>query len=85
MFALLPTPEASERTPAELVAAFFGPHGIEDKRKVYMGEMLERYTDEPTLGESLPEDIEIESHVLEQEPKRVIYAVTLEKDRKSQD
>jgi len=70
---------------SQLVSQFFGPDGIKNKKDAYAGEMLEHYSDKPTLGESLPSGVEIHTRLLEGTPKREIYAVLLSKDGKSQD
>ena len=69
----------------QLVKQFFSRDGIKNKKDVYSGEMLTHYLDKPTLGESLPNGIEIGLRELEKTPKREIYAVLLSKGGKSQD
>ncbi|AJQ92904.1 hypothetical protein [Gynuella sunshinyii] len=82
---LLLLPLAAFADELRLVEQFFGQEGINNKREVYAGEMLEHYLDKPTLGESLPKGIDVSLRLLEKNLQREIYAVLLSKDGRSQD
>lgn len=69
----------------QLVKQFFGSDGIDDKKSFYVNEMFEYHLNEPTLGETLPLDMNIELKVLEKSELREIYSVLLTKDERSQD
>ena len=68
-----------------LIMQFFGKDGISNKQSVYTGEMLTYYLDKPTLGESLPEGVDIQYRLLKRTSRNEIFAVLLSKDGKSQD
>jgi len=78
-------PLAAFADESRLVEQFFGQDGLDNKREVYTGEMLEHYLDKPTLGEDLPKGINVSLRALEQSPRREIYAVLLTKEGISQD
>jgi hypothetical protein len=40
-------------SPEEIIEAFFGPNPGPDRAASYAGEMKERYSDEPTIGQML--------------------------------
>ena len=74
--------EASE---PEVLAEFFGHRGISHKSTVYHGEMLEQYANQPTLGESLPKDVQATFRKLDETKNNAIYAVLLSDGRQTQD
>ncbi len=69
----------------EVLKAFFGSDGIENKSAVYSGEMLSYFMKSPTLGQHLPQDAEISYRPLQQENDRAIYAVYIATERSSED
>lgn len=69
----------------DVLVKFFGHAGISDKRSVYHGEMLEHYTEKPTLGQGLPSDVQATFRKLEESQRRSVYAVLLSDGHKSQD
>jgi hypothetical protein len=75
--------EAAPPTPLEIVSAFFGPSGISDKNSCYTGEMGSR-VDQPTLGQMLPEGIQVSSRLLSQLEDQCIFAVTLTKEGRTE-
>lgn len=66
---------AGDGTPESLVDAFFGKVGIVDKTAVYTGDMLERFVDKPTLGQSFREDVKITRRLIEKKLPQAVYAV----------
>lgn len=70
-------------TPEEIVLAFFGGASIADKKSHYTGEMLS-HLDQPTLGESLPQDVRVVPRVLSRSDDRYVFAVDLVKDGETQ-
>lgn len=69
----------------EVLKAFFGSDGIENKTDVYSGEMLAHYLGSPTLGQYLPQDAEISYRPLLQEQNMSIYAVYIATKSRSED
>jgi hypothetical protein len=59
----------------DVVKGFFGSDGIENKSEFYTGEMLERFADKPTFGETLASDVTRKYRVIERRKDRIIYAV----------
>lgn len=66
---------AGDGTPESLVDAFFSKAGIVDKAAVYTGDMLERFVDKPTLGQSLRDDVKITRRLIEKKLPQAVYAV----------
>jgi hypothetical protein len=66
---------AGDDPPEILVDAFFSQAGIADKAAMYTGEMLERFADRPTLGQSLKEGVTVTRRLLEKKLSRAVYAV----------
>lgn len=77
-------PAAAAQTPEEIVRAFFGPAGIADKKAIYVGEML-RFAEQPTLGETLPENVSITTRSLQSTSSSVVIGVTLHVAEHAQD
>ncbi len=61
----------------ELVEDFFGPKGIPDKKLVYTGEMLELYLENPTMGEMLRKEVQVDIRRLEKSDDKAIFAILL--------
>jgi hypothetical protein len=53
MLVLLALPCQAAPSPEEIIDAFFGPNRGLDRAAAYTGEMKERYSDAPTIGELL--------------------------------
>ncbi len=69
----------------ELVQKFFGQDGIKNKTAVYTGEMLDSHFDKPTFGQSLPADVNVKQHLLQQAGDQAVHTVTLSRGNQSQD
>jgi hypothetical protein len=74
---------ATPLPPQELVLAFFGPDGIPDKNSHYTGEMGS-HVDQPTVGQSLPKDVQISARMLSQSEDRCVFAVALSRNGQTQ-
>lgn len=83
IFILLPL--FSYANGAHLVEKFFAPSGIKDKEAVYAGEMLDFYINRPTLGQTLPADVNKKYRVLASSKEKKVFAVLLSKDGQTQD
>jgi hypothetical protein len=68
-----------------LIDQFFGKSGIADKNSAYTGEMLKHFLNKPTLGENLPDGVNIQHRLLNSTQGSADYAVLLSKDGQSQD
>ena len=77
--------QAAGRTPEEVIAAFFGPNGIQDKSSYYTGEMLADFKDQPTLGQSLPPGVQVFTRPLPTSGALSVFGVTLVKKGATQD
>jgi hypothetical protein len=65
-------------TPEDIITAFFGPSGISNKAAYYTGEMKERFSNEPTLGQSLKPGVTIKARLLPLSQREApVYAVDL--------
>lgn len=69
----------------DVLANFFGHTGISDKHAVYHGEMLQHFSDKPTLGEGLPKDVQAQFRKLAETNNNTVYAVFLTNGRQTQD
>lgn len=69
----------------DVLVRFFGPDGIQDKRAVYHGEMLEHYIDRTTLGEELPKKVQVSFRKLKESKTNAVYAALVKKDNQTQD
>jgi hypothetical protein len=49
----VPLPCDAAPSPEEIIEAFFGPDPGPDRAAAYTGEMKERYSEEPTIGQML--------------------------------
>ena len=76
---------ASAAAEPEVLVKFFGHAGISDKRSVYHGEMLEHFTDKPTLGQGLPSNVHATFRKLNESQLNAVYAVLLSDGHNSQD
>lgn len=79
------TAVAAERTPEQIVRAFFGPSGIADKPSCYTGEMLSHFKDQPTLGQSLPRGALVGARPLFASPTRSVFGATIAYQGSTQD
>lgn len=77
---VVPCAIAGEVGPESLLNAFFSKSGISDKASVYTGEMLERFLDKPTLGQSIHEDVKQVHRLIEKQLSRAVYAVELQRE-----
>ena len=75
----------SQAAEPEVLASFFGHSGIRDKSSVYHGEMLENFTDKPTLGEGMPNNVQYTVRKLDESQNKAVYAVLLSDGQHSQD
>jgi hypothetical protein len=69
----------------EALVDFFGHAGIADKSSAYYGEMLDNYANEPTLGESLPGNVQVTFRRLEERSGKAVYAVLLSDGEHTED
>lgn len=68
-----------------LIKQFFNPNGMDNKPKVYTGEMLEFYVNSPTLGKITPKNLKKEIRLLEKNHKEAIYTVSVSNSETSID
>jgi hypothetical protein len=63
-------------SPARLVERFYDRAGFPDRASFYTGEMLEHYSDAPTLGLLLPDDVRVQHRSVLVGCERAVYATT---------
>jgi len=67
---------AAANSPEDIVQAFFGPYGIDDKNACYTGEML-GFKEQPTIGETLSLGVSITTRPLLSTDSNIVLGVTL--------
>jgi hypothetical protein len=63
-------------SPVRLVERFYDRAGFPDRASFYTGEMLEHYSDAPTLGLLLPDDVRVQHRSVLVGCERAVYATT---------
>jgi hypothetical protein len=72
-------------SPAYLVERFYDRAGFADRASFYTGEMLEYYSDAPTLGSLLPDEVRVEHRAVLVGCERAVYATTLSTRERGED
>ena len=82
MLALTALPCEAAPSPEEIIDAFFGPNPAVNRTASYTGEMKERYSDEPTIGQMLLPGRHYTARRLASSPADApVYDVTIDNGR----
>jgi hypothetical protein len=75
----------AERSPADIVSAFFGKENVSDKKDWFAGEIIITPAGPKTIGQALPPDVRVSQRPLLQSSDHAIYAVVLTRNGESLD